>query len=145
MARRLATAFVVLACAGVGLLSSVPAAGAADSHWIAGTYQLYIQGYGNQTLVLSGNHGVGPPSDAGSWSVEKSEHEITVDVPGGRAPITACEDAGQGPFCNFSDQYRGPKTSTGIASQSDPGVADAYLGGYLVLTEPCWAVRTGRA
>jgi hypothetical protein len=96
--------------------------------------------YGAQTLVLLPNHTV---VGGGTWAVQNPKHEITIDAPGGEVPITACENAGHGPFCYISDQYSGPETAAGIASQEDPGVANAYLGGYLLLSTPCWAVRTG--
>jgi hypothetical protein len=145
MLRRLVTAAVVLPLLGaVGLLSSASPAAAADSHWVAGTYQLFIQGYGAQTLVLLGNHTVGPPN-SGTWAVQKPRQEVTVVVAGGQAQPIDCLRAGQSPPCYFSDQYSGPKTPTGIASQAAPGVANAYIGGDLVLSEPCWAVRTGNA
>ncbi len=144
MLRRLATAVVIVPLfATVGLLSSASPAAARESHWVAGTYQLFIQGNGTQTLVLLDNHTVGPPSTDGTWVVQKPNHEVTINVAGGQAPITACLHAGQGPICYFTDQYSGPKTSTGIASQAAPGVANAYLGSYLLISEPCWAVRTG--
>lgn len=142
MLRRLVTALAVLPLlATVGLLSTASPAAAADSHWVSGTYQLFIEGYGTQTLVLLDNHTVG--LSGGTWGVQKPTHEVTVDVPGGQAPVIDCLHAGQGPTCYFSDQYSGPKTPPGIASQTAPGVANAYLGGYLLLSEPCWAVRTG--
>ena len=144
MYRRFVTVLAVLPMFATALLSSgsPAAAAAADSHWVSGTYQLFIQGYGTQTLVLLDNHTVGPPN-SGTWSVAKPKHEVQVNVAGGQAPIISCLHAGLGPTCYFSDQYSGPKTPTGIASQADPGVANAYLGGVLLLSEPCWAVRTG--
>jgi hypothetical protein len=104
---------------------------------------LDIQDYGSQSLVLLQNHTVGPPSDGGTWTVQKPKHEITIDVQGGQAPLVSCEHAGEGPICYFSDEYTGPKTPTGIASEANPGVANVYLGGDLILSEPFWAVRTG--
>jgi hypothetical protein len=144
MLRRLVTALAALPLlATVGLLSAASPAAAANTHWVSGTYQLFIQGYGTQTLALLDDHTVGPPPNSGTWAAEKPKHEVTVNVAGGQAPPTDCLRAGQGPVCYFSDQYSGPKTPTGIASQADPGVANAYLGGELLLSEPCWAVRTG--
>jgi hypothetical protein len=97
--RRLVAAVVVLPLlAAVGLLSSASPAVAAGSHWVGGTYQLFIEGYGSQTLVLLDDNTVGPPDSGGTWEVQRPNHEVTVDVPGGQAPITACEDAGQGPI-----------------------------------------------
>ena len=143
MLRRLGRALVLLAfIATVVLLSPAPPAAAGDSHWVAGTYQLSIQDFGTQTLVLMRNHTVGPPSNDGTWAVQK--REVTVDVAGGQAPVITCLHAGQGPTCFFSDQYSGAKTSSGIASQAAPGVANAYVGSDLVLSEPFWAVRTGK-
>ena len=133
MLRRLVTALAVLPLfATVGLLSSVSPAAATDAHWVSGTYQLFIQGIGSQTLVLLDNHTVGPPPNSGTWAAGKPKHEVTVNVAGGQAPVIDCLRAGQGPVCYFSDQYSGPKTPTGIASQADPGVANAFLGGELL-------------
>jgi hypothetical protein len=143
MLRRLVAALAVLPMiATVGLFSSASPASAAGSHWVSGTYQLFVEG-SSQTIVLLDNHTVGPPPNSGSWAVQKPNHEVTIDVAGGQAPVIDCLRAGQGPICFFSDQYSGPKTSTGIASQADPGVANAYLGPDLLLSEPFWAVRTG--
>jgi hypothetical protein len=136
--RLVGTVAVFLLIPTVGLLASATSAAAADGHWVSGTYQTFIQGSGGQTLVLLPNHTV---AGGGTWSVQKNE--VTVDVPGGEAPYTTCLDAGQGPICYVSDQYSGPKTPAGIASQAAPGVAYAYLGGYLLVSEPFWAVRTG--
>jgi len=56
--RRLIVAVVVVVplFGSVGLLSSAPPAAAANNYWVAGTYQLFIQGGGGQTLV---SHDVG--------------------------------------------------------------------------------------
>ena len=86
MLRRLVTALAVLPLfATVGLLSSASPAAAAKSHWVAGTYQLFIQGNGTQILVLLDNHTVGPPPNSGTWAVQKPKHEVTVNVAGGRS------------------------------------------------------------
>jgi hypothetical protein len=144
MRRRFTSALAVLPLfATVGLFVTASPATAASLNPVEGTYQLNIQGDGSQTLVLLPHHAVGTPFDNGSWAVQK--RVVTIDVTGGQAPITACLDAGQGPFCDVTDQFSGTRTPTGIGSEADPGVANAYVGSDLVESEPCWAVRTGSA
>jgi hypothetical protein len=126
----------------VGLFSSASPASAAGLPPVAGTYQLNVQGDGGQALVLLPRHAVGTPFDNGTWAERK--RVVTIDATGGQAPITACLEAGQAPTCYVSDQFSGPRTPTGIGSESDPGVANAYVGADLVESEPFWAVRTGK-
>jgi hypothetical protein len=140
--RFMATLAVLPLFATLGLFGSASPASAAGLQPIAGTYQLSIQGDSAQTLVLLSHHAVGTPFNNGTWTERK--RVVTVDATGGQAPITACLDAGQGPTCYVTDQCSGPRTLTGIGSQSDPGVANAYVGSDLVESEPFWAVRTGR-
>jgi hypothetical protein len=110
MRQRFITALAVLPLfATVGLLSSALPAAAAGVKPVAGTYQLYIEGNSAQTLVLLVHHTVGTPFNNGTWAVRK--REVTIDVSGGQAPITACLESGQGPTCYFTDQFSGPKCS----------------------------------
>jgi len=145
MIRRLVSTLVVFPLfAAVGLCSASTPATAASSHWISGSYQLFIGGGVNvQTLVFMRDRSVGPPPIDGTWGVQNPKHDITITVAGGQASAIDCLRAGQGPVCFFSDQYSGPRTPAGIASQAAPGVANAYLGGDLIVSESFWAVRTG--
>jgi hypothetical protein len=72
-----------------------------------------------------------------------AKHVITITTTS-PAPIVMCLNADQTPNCEFTDISVGPKTPAGIASQSAPGVAVAYLGSLQVAASPFWAVRTGR-
>ena len=141
--RFMATLAVLPLLATVGLFASASPASAAGMQPVGGTYQLYLQGSSAQTLVLLPHHTVGTPFDNGTWALRK--RVVTIDASGGQAPVIDCLEVGQGPTCYFTDQFSGPRTPTGIASQAAPGVANAYIGGDLVLSEPCWAVRTGNA
>ena len=142
MLRRHVSALVILPLIAMAvLLSQAPPVAAADSHWVSGTYQLFVQGDSPETLVLLHDHTVGPPPNSGTWAVQN--REVTVDLVGGQAPVITCLRAGQGPTCYFTSQFSGPKTPSGIASQAAPGVANAYVGSDLVLSEPFWAVHTG--
>ena len=116
---------------------------AAESHWVRGTYQVFIEGNSPETMILLANHTLGPVGSYtdGSWAVQK--HEVSITYTGGQAPFIACEEAGLGVICYFTITYDGPKTMTGIASEGAPGTANAYVGSNLVESEPFWAVRTG--
>jgi hypothetical protein len=144
MMRRVITASAVVPiAAAASLLSLGSPASAAASHPVRGTYQVLIEGNSAENRVLLANHTLGPPGsyDDGSWTVQ--EHTVSIAYTGGQAPFQACEEAGQGLICYFSITYEGPKTPTGIASETTPGTASAYVGADLVESEPFWAVRTG--
>ena len=141
MLRRPVSALVILPLIATFVLLSPAEPAAAGTPWVSGTYQLFVQDFGTQTLVLLRDHTVGPPPNSGTWAVHN--REVTVDVVGGQAPVITCLRAGQGPTCYFSDRYSGARTPSGIASQAAPGVANAYVGSLLLLSEPFWAVRTG--
>jgi hypothetical protein len=148
MLRRIVAVTVVVPMFGVAwLLSSPSPAAAVTSHRVAGTYQLDIQNFGSQTLVLLPNGTVGPPG-SGTWTVQKPRHTVhtvVIDLQGGQAPAVDCVRAGQPPFCYYHSVLSGPKTPSGIASQAAPGTANAYIGSSLLESEPFWAVRTGKA
>jgi hypothetical protein len=118
------------------VLGPVSNAGAATHPPVAGTYEVFITGYSPFSLVLLKDRAV---EGGGSWSI--SHHVVTADVTGNPAPTVICLNFHQPPFCNYTDVYVGPKTSTGIA-----GTVTAYVGTatQAVSSSPFYAVRTGR-
>jgi hypothetical protein len=139
--KRLVSAVAILELlAAAWLVGSALPAGASTNP-VSGTYQWYVQGSSPQTFVLMRNHTVGSPSD-GTWSL--SRHLVTVKVQGPPAGFVQCQKAGQPPNCTYGSVSTGPRTSTGIASQSSPGTWTGYVGSLAVVTEPFYAVRTGR-
>ncbi len=118
-------------------------AAAAAMHHTAGTYQLNQTGAveGSSTIVLEHDHTVQPNDGSSSWSVQ--HRVVTIEVEGGQAGPIICGHNGQPLDCHTYATFVGPKTATGIASQSDEGQATGYVGTHPVLTWSFYAVRTG--
>ena len=135
-------AVVPLLAAVLLLNSATPAE--ADSHWVRGTYQAFVEGLGApENLILLPDHTLGPAGSYpdGTWTVRK--HMVSISYTGGEAPVVSCEHAGLGAICYFTMTYDGPKTPTGIPSEAEPGTASAYIGSISVISWPFWALRTG--
>ena len=142
MLRRHVSALVILPLIAMAvLLSQAPPVAAADSHWVSGTYQLFVQGDSRRpsSCCTTTPSDLPPTAAPGPCRTARSPSILW----GGQAPVITCLRAGQGPTCYFTSQFSGPKTPSGIASQAAPGVANAYVGSDLVLSEPFWAVHTG--
>jgi len=144
MKRRVASVLIVPSVLATSFALTATATAAVVHHPTAGSYDIYIGGSPG-TMVLLSNHTVGPQGSTnnGTWSIQKGV--VTVDSQGGEAPPQDCGMAGLPFLCYFNDVLTGPKTRPGIASQSKPGTATAYLGSYEILSEPYYAVRTGGA
>jgi len=140
MKRIVSVVAILQVLAAAWLVGSASPAGA-SAHTVPGSYQWYVQGSSPQTIVLARNHTVGSPG-TGTWSVSK--HVVIVKIQGAPAGFVQCQKAGQPPNCTYSSVSMGRKTSTGIASQSSPGTWSGYVGSLAVVSDPFYAVRTGR-
>jgi len=142
--RRILAVAVVPAFVVCGLIGFAGQAQAA-THPTAGSYRLFEPG---QTPALIGTWVLEPdhlvaPYDAASWSI--SHNIVTVRSVGPLLPPSTCLAYGQGPDCQLTVTFSGPKTSQGIASKRSPGHFTEAANAAVISRGLFYAVWTGTA